>query len=475
VRAAIATAVFGGLMLCFATPAAAAPTAAALHGRGAAPPPLAEASGPGLAACPFGSILRGFRCGHIRVPFERADPSLGTTRIGFAVRPRRDRSRKSLGTIFAVEGGPGYSSTGSAKYYKRMFRGLLHRRDLVLVDTRGTGISDALRCGDSQKRKIPLKAVVQRCSAKLGARFFSYRTQAAADDIEAVRNALGLRDILLYGDSYGSFLAQTYAYRHGEHIARLVLDGSYLIAGESPWYVSGPRTGIRALSLACQRSPGCPPGSRRRLVRAVAEMRRRGTDVRPLVNEIWTAGSYGAPHTYVAIDRALRRYLAGAPNPFPGGFEKAGTGGLRAFSRAMEVVFSCNDYPLLWKKEAPKAERRRQLKRATAEYPSRRFFPFTPTEISSSTFTGYLYCLNAPPPGPLYEPPRPPGAKRAPRLPTLVISGEMDDVTTPREGRSVARQFPGARFVVMPNAGHIDALYNPRGPAAQKVRDFIGR
>jgi pimeloyl-ACP methyl ester carboxylesterase len=471
----IATAVLGGLVLCMATPAAAAPTGAALHGRGAEPPPLAEDAAPGLGPCPFGSILRGFGCGHIRVPFERADPSLGTTRIGFAVRPRDDRSRKSLGTIFAVEGGPGYSSTGSAKYYTRLFRGLLRRRDLVLVDTRGTGISDALRCGDSQKRKIPQKSVVRRCALQLGARFFSYRTQAAAEDIEAVRNALGLGDILLYGDSYGSFLAQAYAYRHGEHIARLVLDGSYLIAGESPWYVSGPRTGIRALNLACKRSPGCPPGSRRRLVRAVAKMRRSGADVRPLVNEIWTAGSYGAPQTYVAIDRALRRYLAGAPNPFPGGFEKTGTGGLRAFSRAMEVVFSCNDYPLLWKKEAPKAERGRQLNRATSEYPRRRFFPFTPAEISSSNFTGYRYCLNAPPPGPLYEPPRPLGATRAPRLPTLVISGEMDDVTTPREGRDVASQFPGSTFVVMPNAGHIDALYNPRGPAARKVRAFIGR
>jgi pimeloyl-ACP methyl ester carboxylesterase len=49
----------------------------------------------------------------------------------------------------------------------------------------------------------------------------------------------------------------------------------------------------------------------------------------------------------------------------------------------------------------------------------------------------------------------------------------MDDVTTPREGRDVSRQFPGSRFVVMPNAGHIDALYFPRGPAARVVRAFL--
>jgi pimeloyl-ACP methyl ester carboxylesterase len=474
VRAAVAAALLGILALIAAAPASAAPSAAALHGRGAAPPPLAEAAGPQLGACPLGSILGGFDCGRIRVPFERADPSLGTTRIGFAIRPRDDRSRPSLGTIFAVEGGPGYSSTGSARYYTRLFRGLLRRRELVLVDTRGTGLSDALRCGNSQKQKVPLGAVVRRCAAQLGPRFFSYRTQAAAEDIEAVRRTLGVGRIHLYGDSYGTFLAQAYAFRHGDRLRTLVLDGSYQLSGESPWYPSGPRTGMRALTLACDRAPGCPPGARRRLIRAVAKLRRAGDDVTPLVNEIWGAGSFGAPASYVAVDRQIRRYLGGAPNPWPGGGERSGTGGLRAFSRAMEAVFSCNDYPMLWKKEAPESERRRQLKRSIAGYPRRRFFPFSPAEVSRSTFLGYTYCLGAPPPGPLLEPPRPPGS-RGPRVPALVISGEMDDVTTPREGRDVAREFPLSRFVVMPNAGHVEALYHARGPAARKVRAFVRR
>ena len=471
-RRAAATLLLTVISLASAAPTAGAPSAGALHGRGTAPPPLAEASGPELGACPLRSILGGFRCGRITVPFERSDPSLGSTRVGFAVRARGDLSRPSLGTIFAVEGGPGYSSTGSAKYYTRMLRGLLSRRELVLVDTRGTGLSDALRCGNSQKRKVPLAAVVRSCAAQLGPRFFSYRTQAAAEDIEAVRSALGLGKIQLYGDSYGSFLAQTYAFRHGDRLRSLVLDGSYQIAGESPWYASGPRTGIRSLSLACDRSPDCPPGARGRLIRAVAKLRRGGDDATPLLNDIWTAGSYGAPETYVAVDRSIRRYLDGGTNPWPGRGERTGTGGLRAFSRAMEAIFSCNDYPMLWKKGAPEAERRSQLRRSIRDYPRRRFFPFSAGEVSRSTFLGYQYCLAAPVPGPLYEPPRPAGVP-GPRVPTLVISGEMDDVTTAREGRDVARVFPGSRFVVMPNAGHIDALYNPRGAASRKVRSFL--
>src|SRR5947208_911389 len=60
-------------------------------------------------------ILRDFRCGSVQVPWERADPSLGKTSIGFAVRPADDRAAGRRSTpIVAVEGGPGYASTRSA-------------------------------------------------------------------------------------------------------------------------------------------------------------------------------------------------------------------------------------------------------------------------------------------------------------------------------------------------------------------------
>ena len=59
-----------------------------------------------------------YRCGSIEVPFEREDPSYGTTEIGFAVLPA---SGESEGAIFAVEGGPGYPSTGTAQAYRKLF------------------------------------------------------------------------------------------------------------------------------------------------------------------------------------------------------------------------------------------------------------------------------------------------------------------------------------------------------------------
>ena len=65
--------------------------------------------------------------------------------------------------------------------------------------------------------------------------------------------------IALYGDSFGTFLGQSYAFRHPDTLRALVLDSAYPARGESAWYPSIPRTGIRSYVISCQRSPSCPP------------------------------------------------------------------------------------------------------------------------------------------------------------------------------------------------------------------------
>ena len=74
----------------------------------------------------------------------------------------------------------------------------------------------------------------------------------------AVLDSLAIGRIDLYGDSYGSFNAQTFAVRHPERVRSLVLDGAYPIAGLDPWYRDAPRALSRALALVCARSRACP-------------------------------------------------------------------------------------------------------------------------------------------------------------------------------------------------------------------------
>jgi pimeloyl-ACP methyl ester carboxylesterase len=432
-----------------------------------------------LHSCKAGQAGRApasLRCGAIKVPFERQDPSLGNTRIGFAVLPREQRDRPSRGAIFAVEGGPGYASSYTVISYARLFGSLLRRRELVMVDMRGTGRSGPLDCPDLQAGRAPHWIALPVCAQKLGPRFSSYRTSAAADDINDVRRALGLGRITLYGDSYGTFLAQSYAFRHPGTLNALVLDGAYPASGESAWYPSLIKTGVHSMSIACRRSPDCSGDAVERLRTLVHFLRSRHKGVGPLL-DVLSLAAYGPPDTYLNIDSAGQKLVDGDSRPWKVliADAKLGSGHLRRYSATEEDVVSCNDYPLLWRKHASESQRRRQLERKVHTYRDKKALaPFTPTEVALSSDTLYQYCLTAPRPTSLYEPPISPG-EHPTRAPVLVVSGELDNLTTPYEGRLVAAKFPDARQYIARGAGHVADLYDSTSPPAVRTRRFLHR
>ncbi len=440
----------------------------------------APADGPALSAklgeCPKHVRPRRLRCARLRVPLERADPSRGKIQVAYAVRRRGKPGEPSLGAIFAVEGGPGYGSIGSARYYIHMLGPLLERRDLVVVDMRGTGHSRAIDCPKLQRGRGTDRAGVAQCARILGDDYGSYRTSAAADDVDDVRRALGYRRISLYGDSYGTFLAQSYAFRHGENLEALVLDGAYPVRGENPLYPSLWRTGIRSLTTVCDRAGRCRGNAARRLRRILPLLRGTPAGVGPLLDVIASGGYESPTHNYLRIDTAISDYLAGNRRPYrrltrPTG---GGYGKYRFYSRGDELTVSCNDYPMLWDKSSSPAQRERQLRASVRGYPAGEFAPFTPAEVALDSSAGYLECLAWPKPSSLYQPPAPAGAPK-PAMPTLVISGELDDVTSAGEGRAVVHDFARARQMVVRNGGHVPSLYGGRYPARDWVRRFIRR
>jgi pimeloyl-ACP methyl ester carboxylesterase len=420
-----------------------------------------------------GNAPRHLRCGELALPYERADASLGRIEIAFAVRPRFDRDAPSRGAIVAVEGGPGYGSIGSARTYMATFGDLLRHRDLVLVDARGSGRSDPIDCPDMQSSRATNDIGVAACAEQLGERFGSYRTAAAADDIDDVVTALGYERVQMYGDSYGTFLAQSYAFRHGERLEALVLDSAFPVRGESPWYAENWRTGIRGLSIACERSPSCTGDAGRRLARFVTELREATLDPGPILDAISTAG-FSPPQSYLRVDRAIAEYLEGDTERYEELVQdwRSRYGKPGGYSVGQELAISCNDYPMLWDKEASWEERRRQLSAAIAGRSGRTFEPFTPAEVALAPEWTYLECLGAPPPGPLYEPPAAADAP-APEIPVLVVAGELDNVTSPPEARAVAAEFPDSELFVWRNAGHVQSLYDSASEGAVRIRRFL--
>src|SRR4051812_12449905 len=85
-------------------------------------------------------------CGTVAVPLDRADRSRGTIAIAYELHRRTDRSKPSLGTIVTSIGGPGGSNIAGRELWLQQFGALLDRRDLLLVDHRGIGRSEAINC-----------------------------------------------------------------------------------------------------------------------------------------------------------------------------------------------------------------------------------------------------------------------------------------------------------------------------------------
>ena len=48
------------------------------------------------------------------------------------------------------------------------------------------------------------------------------------------------------------------------------------------------------------------------------------------------------------------------------------------------------------------------------------------------------------------------------RVPVLLLFGEEDTLTPPEEGKGMARHLPDARLLILPEAGHLSNLENPK-------------
>lgn len=90
-------------------------------------------------------------CEKIQVPFDHTDASAGTTGLYFEWYPATNGS--AAGTVLTTQGGPGYPSTDYRDDYLKMLGPLTATRNVLIVDLRGTGGSDALVCNPVQNWK----------------------------------------------------------------------------------------------------------------------------------------------------------------------------------------------------------------------------------------------------------------------------------------------------------------------------------
>lgn len=143
--------------------------------------------------------------------------------------------------IVYLAGGPGGSGTGAAKGNRfPLFMALRKTADVIAFDQRGTGLSEHLPACETQAL-IPLhqagteetyaqamSQALETCIqawAELGYNFQDFNTRQSAADLEALRIALGVEKLNLWGISYGTHLAMAYMKYYPERVDKAVLTG----------------------------------------------------------------------------------------------------------------------------------------------------------------------------------------------------------------------------------------------------------
>jgi pimeloyl-ACP methyl ester carboxylesterase len=443
------------------------------------------------AACPGGGAHD--VCGYLPVPLDRGLPDGRRIRIYFEMRSRTDRSRPPVSTVLSIEGGPGFSTTADRSARVQLWRPLSARRDLLLVDLRGTGRSGALDCPAFRRHILGYVDRAARCAAQLGAARDAYDTSQSVQDLADVLAALHVGRVDLYGDSYGSYAAQAFALRYPHALRSLVLDGTYQLPGTDPAWADIAASTRSSLRLACGRRPGCPAGRTdpvHMVARLVARLRRDpiagtapdgdGTPTPVRIDEdalvqVLMSGYYDQA-VWRDILAAARSAAAGDNRPLLRLAAETLTtdgpnGDPRFWSESLYLAVICHDYPELWRPSTPVAARPAQVRARLAAYPRGAFAPFSAAAWTGTDYEGALACLRWPSAAG-HDPPAPPGAAY-PRVPTLVLNGDLDNITPLADAAVVARRFPESTLVDVENSGHVTALLDQNDCASVIYRHFV--
>lgn len=167
------------------------------------------------------------KCGTFTVLEDRANPDGRQIDLNIAVIPAIKRDPQP-DPLFMLAGGPGQSAIETFPAMIPLIYPIHEDRDIVLVDQRGTGKSNPLRCLDPEEDEDlndeEVMAKLQACPETLDADVRFYTTEIAMTDLDEVRAALGYETMNLYGASYGTRAALTYMRMFPQHVRTVTLD-----------------------------------------------------------------------------------------------------------------------------------------------------------------------------------------------------------------------------------------------------------
>lgn len=168
--------------------------------------------------------------------------------------------------VFILRGGPGVPAVDLSRGLGDPW--MRKKRDIVLVNQRGTGGSNKLSCdmaGNDDNLQgyfdpIFHEETFRNCLKELQEKFdlTMYSTCTAMDDLNEIREALGYDKINLDGTSYGTRAALTYIKRHPGTVRTAILNGVAPAALLNPLHhAPSAQEAIELIFAECAADPKC--------------------------------------------------------------------------------------------------------------------------------------------------------------------------------------------------------------------------
>jgi len=426
---------------------------------------------------PSGGLTVRAECAILPLPEDPSDTS--TTLIDVHVARLSATSSKSEDDpLLFIAGGPGQAASESWSTVQGAFRSVLKKRDIYLVDQRGTGLSNKLACESTSTQPDVMvfdpeltTEVSLECLESLEADPRFYSTSVAVSDLERVRDAIGVDTWNIYGVSYGSRVALHYLRRYPDRVRTLTLD-----AVVPPGVALGPGISLDAEAAfqtmlercgndnACNQAyPDLEEGTRN-LLEALKN------EPREISYENFTAGTVEnlkVSNNHVSLTMRMMSYSSHGVSILPNMLHEAyARDNFAPFARQAEMqnrnlsnsmamgmhnaVICTEDYPLLKNLDA---------KREAIE---NTYLGAIPSDALGASCAEW-------PAGVIDEDFHAPLESDKP---VLILSGGADPVTPARYGELLMENMPNALHIINPFQGHMQVMLGC-GPSV--VNNFILR
>ncbi|GAA0579023.1 alpha/beta fold hydrolase [Kribbella sandramycini] len=184
------------------------------------------------------AVVQGSECATLQLPVDWRNPD-GPT-FGFEI-ARRTAKQQRVGVLVFGPGGPGDSGVDRIKTgISRFSPQLQDRFDIVSFDPRGIARSNPVRCSAELMAKLPSpiikspaeftaavdfnRRLADDCRTHTGPLYDHVDSWQTVRDVDAIRRALGERQISFHGSSYGTLLGAQYAETYPRNVRAMVLE-----------------------------------------------------------------------------------------------------------------------------------------------------------------------------------------------------------------------------------------------------------